>query len=145
MSKRFIEYHWDFDGKEIVDKNIFSNITRDILKELDLSFDHLALIFVNDDYLKDLHGKYLNDLSVTDVMTFDLRDEDSLDAEIYISVDTATRVANDLKITIEEEILRYVIHGILHLAGYDDQKEDDRTKMKKVENVMVEKYSEKMK
>ena len=144
MVKNHIEYHWDFDGKEIINKDNFCGIAKNVIHELELTFDHVALIFVNDDYLKELHGKYLDDLSTTDVMTFDLRDEDSLDSEIYISVDTAERVAAELKITAEEELLRYMLHGILHLAGYDDHSDEERKQMKVAENRLVEKYSERL-
>jgi len=144
MVKNHIEYHWDFDGKEIIKKDNFCDIAKNVIHELELTLDHVALIFVNDEYLKKLHGKYLDDLSTTDVMTFDLRDEDSLDSEIYLSVDTAKKVADELKISVEEELLRYMLHGILHLAGYDDHSDEERKQMKVVENRLVEKYSEKL-
>ena len=144
MSNRFIEYHWDYKGNVAVDQDKFSRIARNVLKDLDLTFDHLALIFVDDEYLKELHGKYLNDLSVTDVITFDLRDEDSLDAEIYISVDTAVRVAEEIGVGVNEELLRYAIHGILHLAGFNDADDSERAKMKTEEDAMVDKYKDKL-
>ena len=141
MSNCNVEYHWDYEGDQLINKKELNLVIKKAIADLDFYIDHVALIFVDDIYLKNLHAKYLNDPTITDVMTFDLRDEDSKDVEIYISVDTAQRQSSELKISVREELLRYVLHGILHIAGYNDDNPDDQAKMKLVENEMVKKYS----
>jgi rRNA maturation RNase YbeY len=87
-----------------------------------------------------MHGEYLNDPSKTDVMTFNLGD-DEIEGEIYISYDRAVEQAKENQVDIFNEITRLVIHGLLHLAGYDDNAEADRAVMKKLENELVESFS----
>ncbi len=140
MKKCNIEYHWNFSGQEIVDRSVLEQIAQQTIKRVNLYFDNLAVVFVDDDYIKELHGKYLDDHSATDVMTFDLRDDEGEEAEIYISVDTAVRVAEELGIKPQQELIRYMIHGILHLAGYEDSEEEKRVIMKKEENRLVDEF-----
>jgi len=136
-----VEYHWDYVGDQLINKKELNLIIKQAISDLNFCVDHVALIFVDDAYLKNLHTKYLNDPTVTDVMTFDLRDEESQDVEIYVSVETAKRQSSELKISVREELLRYILHGILHIAGYNDDNPEDQLKMKKIENDMVKKYS----
>lgn len=142
MSNCDVEYHWDYEGEQLINKKELNVIIKKAIDDLNFCVDHVALIFVDDTYLKNLHTKYLNDPSVTDVMTFDLRDEESQDVEIYVSVDTAKKQAAELKIPVKVELVRYVLHGILHIAGYNDDNPEDQAKMKIVENEMVKKYSQ---
>lgn len=83
----------------------------------------LSVAFVGDATIARLHQDYMNDPSPTDVLTFDLRDdveEERIEGEIVVSVETAQRQAEEYERPLEEEILRYVVHGALHLAGMDD-------------------------
>jgi rRNA maturation RNase YbeY len=73
----------------------------------------------------------------TDVLTFDLRDEPAsreVEGEIVVSVDTARRQADELGTAFREELVRYVIHGVLHLTGKDDRTTDQRKTMRFAEN-----------
>ncbi len=100
----------------------------------------LNLIFVDDPTLQKLHQQYLNDPEKTDVITFDLGDGEAVEGEIYISIDRARDQAKEYGVTPEEEVLRLIIHGILHLKGYDDLEEEDRVVMKAQEDAFVEKF-----
>jgi probable rRNA maturation factor len=64
----------------------------------------------------------------------------NLDGEIFISYEDAESNSTRYKNTLNEEISRLVIHGMLHLIGYDDIKEKDFKKMKKLENQLLNKY-----
>lgn len=98
----------------------------------------LSITLVDDQTMTDLHGRYMDQYSPTDVMTFDLADNaDTVDAEIVISVDTATREAQRRGHSIADEVVLYVIHGLLHLLGYDDHTDDDARKMHERENELL--------
>ncbi len=74
--------------------------------------------------MKALNKKYLGHNYTTDVLTFDWKDKKSLSAfegEIIICTQTAKRNAADYDASVESEILLYMIHGILHLCGFDDK------------------------
>ena len=117
------------------------NITINTCNELNLSALSITFIFVTDEKLAEMHGTYLQDNSKTDVITFNLGDKD-IEGEIYISKDRAFEQAKQYEVSFEEEIIRLVIHGILHLAGYDDIEEQDGKEMKKIENSLLVKMQE---
>ncbi|MCB0280156.1 MAG: rRNA maturation RNase YbeY [Calditrichaeota bacterium] len=92
----------------------------------------VTVIWVNDADLAKLHADFLDDPSKTDVMTFDLGDE-QIEAEIYISVDRAIEQAKQFKVDLSNELSRLVVHGLLHLAGYDDHTDTDIKAMRQRE------------
>lgn len=93
----------------------------------------INLVVCNDDYIHDLNKQYLSHDYPTDVITFVL-DEKPLDAEIYISYETATEQAKDYKVSLTQEMCRLAVHGALHIAGHDDDNDDKRNEMHKLEN-----------
>jgi len=100
----------------------------------------LDVILVDDEYLRKLHHKYLNDNSYTDVMTFNLTESGEIEAEIYISYDRAQFHAKQYQVPVEDEIARLICHGLLHLRGYDDGTPAKRQKMHQMENELLQKY-----
>jgi probable rRNA maturation factor len=85
-----------------------------------------------------LHREYSGVRGTTDVLTFELSEpKDELEGEIYICLDQARRQATEYKVNMTEEIARLAVHGILHLAGYDDRTKSGRSQMKKLEDRML--------
>jgi probable rRNA maturation factor len=117
------------------------NIIQNTCNKIGLKAKSCHFIFVDDPTLAEMHGQYLNDPTPTDVITFDLGD-DEVEGEIYISIDRAQAQAKAFNASYKEEITRLIVHGLLHLAGYDDIEESDRVKMKEVENRLVEIFSQ---
>ncbi|MGH1365109.1 MAG: rRNA maturation RNase YbeY [Calditrichia bacterium] len=111
-----------------------ADVTRQIQNEMALSALELIIIFVEDSYLKDLHSTYLDDDSVTDIMTFNLSDDDEVEGEIYISIDRARDNATSFEVAEQEEICRLIIHGLLHLKGHDDETPEEKKQMRELEN-----------
>jgi len=84
----------------------------------------LSVALVDDPTIAHLHETYMNEAGPTDVITFDLRDDargGAIEGEVVVSVDTARRQAGEFGRPLDEEVIRYVIHGVLHLLGMDDQ------------------------
>jgi probable rRNA maturation factor len=99
----------------------------------------LTVVLVDDPTLAELHSRCLNDPSVTDVMSFDLSDEVSGPVgEVYVSVDRAREVAKRREVTVSRELTLYVVHGTLHLCGFDDIDDEDRLAMRRAESVVME-------
>lgn len=94
---------------------------------------NVSVVFVNSRYCKSINKKYLNHDYVTDVMSFTLEERPTLEGEIYVNLDRARQQAREYNVSVANELARLVIHGTLHLIGYDDQKERERRKMKIVE------------
>ena len=90
----------------------------------------LSIIIVNDDKIRDLNSRFLKRTRPTDVMAFPLGDDgEGVWGEVYVSEDRAAEQASMYNVSFKEELARLVIHGILHLLGYDDQRASQRKKM----------------
>ncbi len=80
----------------------------------------LSLVFLPDEALAQLHADYLDDPTTTDVITFAGDPAHEVGGEICVSVDTAERYAREHDRPFADELMLYVVHGWLHLAGHDD-------------------------
>lgn len=93
----------------------------------------LSLVFLTDAALARLHADFLDDPTTTDVITFEADPALGAAGEICVSVDTAARYAKDHRRPFAEELLLYVVHGWLHLAGYDDLQPARKRAMRRAE------------
>ena len=119
------------------DIDCYTKIITWCCEEINLSAESIDVIFVDDKTLRDMHKIYLNDDSFTDVMTFNLGDEDAIESEIYISLTRTQEQAIEYQVSLQEEITRLLVHACLHLVGYDDLKTEDQLIMKDRENELV--------
>lgn len=93
----------------------------------------LSLAFMTDAKLAKLHGDFLDDPTTTDVITFEGQPEFGVAGEVCVSADTAAAYAKEHKRDFSEELTLYVVHGWLHLAGYDDLVPAKKRKMRAAE------------
>ena len=93
----------------------------------------LSIAFVNDAEIAQVHADFLDDPSPTDVITFPAQPEMKSAGEIIVSVDHARSRAAELGEPFSRELSLYLIHGWLHLAGYNDRIESDRAEMRNAE------------
>jgi rRNA maturation RNase YbeY len=102
----------------------------------------LQYIFVSDDYLLDMNLKYLQHDTYTDIITFDLSEKKSnfIEGEIYISVDRVRENANTEGVSFQNELLRVILHGALHLCGFNDKTKAQKANMRELESTYLEKY-----
>lgn len=91
-------------------------------KLVKLKVPELSIVVVSDGQIKNLNKKYLKRNKATDVLAFDY-------GEIIICLPRAKRQAKELKHSLKEELAILLIHGILHLAGYNDETKKDFNKM----------------
>ena len=91
----------------------------------------VSVVFVSDAELARLHGRHLGDPTPTDVMAFELGEEGGGAAgELYVSVERARAEARARDLAPERELALYVVHGCLHLCGYDDRRRAPRQRMR---------------
>ncbi|MCX5858367.1 MAG: rRNA maturation RNase YbeY [Proteobacteria bacterium] len=110
------------------------------------SVGELSLVFSDDSFISELNLRYLGRKGPTNVLAFPLSEEESeFLAEIIISVETAAREARGAGISREERLAQLLVHGILHLLGYDhrDRRETGKMSRKEQEILKVIKKSEK--
>jgi len=91
-------------------------------------------IFCSDNYLYKMNVEHLNHDTFTDIITFNYCVEDVVNTDIFISVDRVKENAKDFETSFENELSRVMIHGMLHLVGYDDKTEADKEAMRAKED-----------
>lgn len=130
------------DKKKLFNKKAIHRLVHYLSKEIGFSIQALQINFINNKEIWELNKKHLSHDYTTDIITFDYSDNKKLlDAEIYLSVDEALTNSEKYKVSFEKEIKRLVIHGILHLTGYDDKAPDDKKIMKRFENRLLSKIN----
>jgi rRNA maturation RNase YbeY len=103
---------------------------------------NITYIFMSDDALLEINQQHLQHDDYTDIITFDLSDiEASVDGEIYVSIDRIKDNAIKFNCTTEQELVRVLSHGLLHLLGYKDKSDSDILKMREKEAACLTNYS----
>ena len=98
----------------------------------------ISIIFCSDNYLLDVNKKYLQHNYYTDIITFDYCEGNRLSGDLFISVDSVRLNAAEYGTSFEDELNRVIVHGLLHLMGYDDHTDDDITQMRAKENACLQ-------
>ena len=98
------------------------------------SIGEINIIFCSDPYILDLNIKSLNHHFFTDIITFDYCEGDILSGDWYISVDTVRANAEFYNNDFDNELYRVIVHGLLHLIGYDDHSDEEIAVMRSKED-----------
>ncbi len=97
-------------------------------------------VFCNDAYLLDVNQRFLDHDTYTDIITFDNSIGDFVNADIYISLERVSDNAAKFNISFYEELLRVLVHGVLHICGYKDKTEEEDSLMRSKENEKIEMF-----
>ena len=136
-----------------VNARLLKQIANFLLSELQIAEAELGIILVGETEMARVNKTFLNHKGSTDVITFDHREgragsplpavgahgvtRPTLHGELFICVDDAVVQAREFKTTWQSEVVRYLIHGVLHLLGHDDHAAVVRRKMKREENHLL--------
>jgi rRNA maturation RNase YbeY len=107
---------------------------------LDKKIGEIHIALMDDEGLLALNQKHLNHNYYTDVITFDYSTTNTLNCDVAVSTDRVTENANTEGISVENELARVLIHGILHCVGYSDKTPKDKQIMRKKEDEMLSKF-----
>ena len=99
---------------------------------------NINIIFCSDNYILDVNVKYLGHDYFTDIITFDYCEKDILSGDLFISIDTVRDNAEFYKTEFNDELNRVIVHGLLHLIGYDDHTPEEQKIMREKENYYLE-------
>ncbi len=132
-----------------VRKGVLKKIIFDAISASNKKFNRLSINFVNTEKLFDLNKKILNHNTDTDIITFSYTESEPFETEIFISYIMANSNAQKFSVPIEDEILRLIIHGILHTIGFRDRTAQQKKIMREEENKILtnlkkKKFIEKM-
>lgn len=99
----------------------------------------INIIFCNDEYLLKINQEHLTHDYYTDIITFDYSENTIISGDLFISKDRVEENAEEYKVSFENELNRVIIHGILHLIGYNDKSESEIKEMRTKENYYLDK------
>lgn len=94
----------------------------------------INVIFCSDNYIVDINQRYLQHDYFTDIITFDYCEGEFLSGDLFISVDSVRENSIEYGTEFPDELNRVIVHGVLHLIGYDDHCDEDIAMMRKKEN-----------
>lgn len=136
-----IEIHFESQIRKISESEI-QRVVEGILADYDIRSSEIGVIFIDDNYITDLNIRYFDKNRPTDVISFPLSDEntETLEGEIYVSTETAKIQADEYQVSWENELMRLVIHGLLHILGLDDQTAEEREKMTSKEDYYLKTF-----
>ena len=101
----------------------------------------ISVIFCSDNYILDVNIKYLKHDYYTDIITFDYCEGNRLSGDLFISIDSVRENAAFYGTEFADELNRVIVHGVLHLIGYDDHTEEDIAVMRAKENYYLSQRS----
>ena len=119
---------FSISNKSRISKTIQNLIKNEKKKEGDISFT-----FCSDSFLLGINKKFLRHNTLTDIITFQYP-ADELSGEIFISIPRVRENAKKFNVSIQQELYRVIIHGVLHLCGYTDKNNSDKVLMSKRED-----------
>jgi len=120
-----------------IDDDRLTRLILALLEDENRTCESLGVILADRQTVLELNQTYLQHDYPTDVLSFLLEPDDGvspLQGEIYVDLDTALERHEEFSASFEDEALRYVIHGLLHLLGYEDDSQDARQRMHEIEN-----------
>lgn len=135
-----INFHFEEITIPSFNSEFFRLWITETIKQHSKTVGDLNYIFCSDEYILDINNEHLNHNYYTDIITFNYNNKQEISGDIFISYDTVKSNAKDYSNgNISEELDRVIIHGILHLIGYNDKNNKEQEEMTKQENLALSK------
>ena len=141
MNEINILYNHTFE--HTINKKSLKDYCKKILNYNDYNSSLVSLIFIDQEELREMKKLYFKEDAYTDVIAFNFNShEEDLEGELYLSIQIIENNAINYSVTLESEIKRVVAHGLLHLIGYKDNRDQDKIKMTKMENICIQLFND---
>lgn len=117
-----------------IKKKVFNNWIKSIIEINQMKIGDINFIYCSDQYLLQINKEYLQHDYFTDIITFNNNSGNKISGDIYLSLETIAANAQTYQVSFIDELKRVMIHGILHLIGFDDQNFEQQTIMRQKED-----------
>ena len=134
-----IGFHYETDFL-LENTESFIKWIKNVILEENKELGKVNYIFCDDKYLLEKNIKYLDHDTLTDIITFSYCEGDMISSDIMISVERVMENSSIFENSFSEELNRVIVHGILHLVGYNDKTEKEKEIMRKKEDYYVNKF-----
>jgi probable rRNA maturation factor len=124
---------------KLTNRSVYKNWIKTVIVDYGFVPGEISYVFCSDNYLLSINIEHLKHNTYTDIITFNYNEEDRISSDIFISIDRVKENASKFHITFAEELARVMIHGVLHLIGFNDKTEDEKQKMRLQEDNSLEK------
>lgn len=132
-------FNEEIDFPDINEEEIIS-VLKEIIDSNHQILDYINIIFCSDSYLLSINQNFLSHDYYTDIITFHYSEE-KIASDIYISIDRVNENARKENVSFINELSRIMIHGVLHLVGFDDKEPEAKKEMTSQENFYIEKMN----
>ena len=123
---------------QLNNEDVYSKWIHQVIQKENNQLESLNYIFCSDQYLLKINKDFLEHDFFTDIITFNQADSPNIiEGEVFISIDRVRENAVSLKKDFKEELSRVMIHGVLHLVGYDDKSDIQKEQMRKKEEACL--------
>ncbi len=134
----FLENAITFDSEEIAfeltNQESVQDWVQDAVTKEGKVVGEISYVFCSDEYLHKMNVEHLQHDTLTDIITFNYCEGDVISSDIFISIDRVKENANLFSVDFSVELARVMIHGVLHLVGYDDKTADQKAEMRSKED-----------
>ena len=129
-----IHFHEKELSAGIKNKNLLKKWLKDLIEQEHASLGQINIIFTSDSHLLDLNKKYLSKDYLTDIITFDYSDNQQVAGDLFISITRVLENSKTFSVSFEMELKRVIVHGVLHLLGYGDGSENEKSQIRRMED-----------
>ena len=131
-----IEFHYEMDFM-LQDESKYVDWIKDLVTSEGGEISRLDYIFCTDAYLLEKNQQFLKHDTYTDIITFDYSDGKTIAGDVFVSIERVKENSDKYNVRFNEELLRVMSHGVLHLLGYSDKSEQERAIMRQKENEKI--------
>ncbi|MGB4204669.1 MAG: rRNA maturation RNase YbeY [Bacteroidales bacterium] len=137
-----ISFHSLMPGFQLKKKREIKSWIKRVIETENQKLGQVDIIFCSDEYLLEMNVKYLNHNYITDIITFGFNeDPEKISGDLFISVERVEENAQAYNTTFDDELRRVIVHGILHLIGYDDKEKADKQIMTGKEDFYLSEFN----
>lgn len=126
--------------KPSINYSLLKKIIKNQILEGNLKLGVINYIFCSDDHLLTINKEFLQHDYYTDVITFDYTFKGVVSGDVFISVDRVINNAEFYRENVDSELVRVIVHGLLHLLGYNDKSPEEVVVMRGKESMLIDKY-----
>lgn len=129
---------FQFVNVDKLNLNFVEDWFKQVCENENKSLSVLSILIGKDDWLLEYNRKYLGHDFLTDIISFDYCEEDIISGDLLISLERVEENAQEFNVSRETELNRVMVHGLLHLIGYNDKSEKDISVMREKENFYLQ-------